>query len=190
MATVIAALVRGTSQLITAATGLLLVFWAVYAMEGMASRLPTTTARELIVTAAVMLPWTLLFSSGFHDLSKASSREWVFWIGNALVLGFIYYYNSKTTEAGLTKTAMPVIACACAAVPHISRRMRFIYSVLCVLFAACGVVVFYYAMQTVLTPGRSFATPAIAAFVLVFALAAITAGALLIASYIRRSPAR
>jgi hypothetical protein len=133
---------------------------------------------------------TLLFGSGFHDLSKAGSREWVFWIGNALVLGFIYYYNRNTTEAGLTKTVMPVIACACAAVPHIFRRMEFIYSVLCVLFAVCGAVVLYYAMQTVVTPGRSFASPAIAAFVLVFALAAITAGALSIASYIRRSPAR
>jgi hypothetical protein len=190
MATMIASLVRGTSQLIAAATGLLLVFGVVYAMEGMASRLPTTTARELIVATAFMLPWTLLFGSGFHDLSKATSRGGVFWIGNALVLGLIYYYNRHTTEAGLTKTAMPVIACSCAAVPHVFRRMGFIYSVVCRLFAVCGLVVFYYAMQTVLTPGRSFATPAIATFVLIFALAAITAGALSIASYIRRSPAR
>jgi peptidoglycan/LPS O-acetylase OafA/YrhL len=190
MATVIAALVRGVSQLIAAATGLLLVFSLVYAMERMASRLPTTTARELIVATAFMLPWTLLFSSGFHDLSKATSREWVFWIGNALVLGFIYYYNRNTTEAELTKTAMPVVACACAVVPHVFRRTGFIYSVLCVLFAVCGVVVLYYATQTVLTPGRSFATPAIAAFLVAFGLSAISAGALTITSYIRRSSAR
>lgn len=186
MATVIA-LVRGISQIIAAAIGLLLIYGVIYAMEGMTSRLPMSTARELVTSTVFMLPWTLLFSSGFHDLSKAARRGWVFWAGNVLVLGFLYYFNRYTTNAGLTKAAMPILACAAATVPHVLRRTAFIYPALCVLFALCGVVVFYYDIQTFVTPGRSFATPAITAFMVTFPLACIIAGALSIASFFRRA---
>jgi hypothetical protein len=143
MAPVIAALVRGTSQFIAAASGLLLVFGVTYAMEGMTSRLPMSTARELMTVTVFMLPWTLLFCSGLDDLSQAVKREWVFWGGIVLVLGSLYYFNRFTTDAGLTKAAMPVLACAGATVPHVLRRLSFIYPALCVLFALCGVVVLF-----------------------------------------------
>ena len=186
MAPVIAALVRGTSQFIAAASGLLLVFGVTYAMEGMTSRLPMSTARELMTVTVFMLPWTLLFCSGLDDLSQAVKREWVFWGGIVLVLGSLYYFNRFTTDAGLTKAAMPVLACAVATVPHVLRRLSFIYPALCVLFALCGVVVLFIDVQTFVTPGRSFATSAITAFMVTFPFTSIIAGTLSIVPLFHR----
>lgn len=188
MASVIVALIRGTAQFIAAASGLLLVFGVIYAMEGMTSRLPMGSARELVTETVFMLPWTLVFCSAFHDLSMAAKREWIFWVGSLLTLGFLYYLNRHTTDTGLTKVAMPVFASAAAIVPHALRRLAFIYSVLSGLFALCGVVVFYLDVQTFIT-GSSFATPAIAVLMVIFPLAAITAGTLLIAPLFYRPQA-
>jgi hypothetical protein len=123
---VIVALVRGVSQFIAAASGLLLVFGVTYAMEGMTSRLPMSTAKELLTVTTFMLPWTLLFCFGFHDLSKTAKRKWIFWAGNVLVLGFLYYFNRYTTYEGFTKAATPVLACAGATLRQSSVRLEMI----------------------------------------------------------------
>ncbi len=157
MATVIVLLIRGVSQLVAAASGLLLVFGVIYAMEGMTSRLPMGTARELATVTAFMLPWTLLFCSGLHDLTEATKRQAIFWAGNVLFLGFVCYWNQYTTDAGLTKAAMPVLACTGGTVPHFLRRLSFIYPILCVLFGLCGVAVLCEDIWT-FTTGSSFAT--------------------------------
>ena len=187
MANVMVALVRGACQLIAAVSGLLLVFGLTYAMEGMTSRLPMGAAGELATVTAFMFPWTLLFCSGFHDLSKVLGREWIFWLGNLGVLAFLYYFNRYTADATLTKTAMPILACAVATIPHVLRRLSFFYSVLCVLFALCGIAILYFDIKTFVTPGHSFATPAIAALMGIFPLASITAGALSIILLFRRA---
>ena len=155
-------------------------------MEGMTTRLPMGAARELAMVTVFMLPWTILFCSGFHDLSTAAKHEWIFWSGTVLVLGLLYFLNGYTTDPNLAKAAMPVLACASATVPHFFRRLSFIYSTLCVLFGLCGVIVFCWDTKTFMT-GSSFATPVITALLVIFPIASITAGALLIDSFFRRS---
>jgi hypothetical protein len=188
MPTVIVALIRGVSQLVAAASGLLLVFGVTYAMEGMTSRLPMSTARELATATAFVLPWTLLFCSGLHDLTEATKRQAIFWAGNVLFLGFVYYWNRYTTDADLTKVAMPILACAAAMVPHFLRRLSFIYPALCALFGLCGVAVLCEDIWT-FTTGSSFATPVIAALMVFFPLASITAATLLVIAYFHRGQA-
>ena len=185
MAIVIAPLIRGISQLIAAASGLLLVFGVVYAMEGMTSRLPMGMAKELAEVTIFMLPWALLSCSGFHDLSNAARRDWIFQAGSMFGLGFLYYLNRHTADSGVAKAAAPVLASAGAIVPHVVRRISFVYSALCVLFALCGIVVLYLDVQTFAT-GSTFATPVIAVLMVIFPLACITAGVLTVASLIHR----
>lgn len=181
----IAALIRGLSQLVAAISGLLLVLGVTYAMEAMTTRLPMGAAAELVISTTFMLPWTLLFCSGFHDLSTATKREWLFWAGSLLVVGLLYYFNRHTTEMSVTKGAMPVLACGAAAVPHVFRRLSFSYSIVCILFGLCGLAAAWSDIVT-FTTASSYATSTIAVLMVVFPLAAISAAGLSIASFFNR----
>src|ERR1700746_1276457 len=90
-------------------TGLVLVYGVVYAMEGMTTRIQMSTIRELATSTLWMLPWALLFCSGFHDFSIAAKHSWVFWSGAALLMSFVYYYERNTTSSGVTKVLMPLL---------------------------------------------------------------------------------
>src|SRR6266702_1987714 len=103
-------LLRGALRVTAAIAGLLLVYGVTYAMEGMTTRLPMSTTRELATSTLWMLPWTLLFCSGFDYFATLAKRQWVFWIGSFLLLFFVYYYDRNTTISGLTKAVMPVSA--------------------------------------------------------------------------------
>jgi hypothetical protein len=181
------AFVRGILSIFAACSGLLLIFGLIYAMEGMTTRLPTSELRELATASVFMLPLTLLFCSGLHDLASASKRDWLFWAGTVFLIVSLYYFSRNTSLAGLTKTIMPLVACLGAALPHVFHRISGIYTAVSVLFALCGVYVLYFVGQTIFTPGRSFATPAIACSILIFALATIAAGVLAISRRFHRS---
>lgn len=181
------AFLRGILSISAACSGVLLTYGLIYAMEGMTSRLPTLAVKELLIATVFMLPWTLLFCSGFHDLAEGTNRHWLFWGWTVLLLAFLYYLDRNTTEAELTKVGMPLLACLGAVVPHAFRRVAVIYSVVSVLFAICGIAMLYFVGQTLFTPGRSFTTPAIAGFMLFFPLTAIAAGVLAISTRFHRS---
>lgn len=172
-------MVRGISQLVAAASGLVLVFGATYAMDGMASRLPTGATREMVTITTFMLPWTLLFCSGLHDLSRTARREWIFWSGCLFLVAFLFFFNQYTAEARLTKLAMPWLACGLATLPHVLRRLSFAYSAVCSFIALCAIVVLYLDVRAFMS-GSSFATSTIAALMVAFGLAGTIGGIFLI----------
>src|SRR5438270_13210368 len=101
---------RGISRVTAALTGLLLVYGVVYAMEGMSTRIPTCPAHELGITTLVMLPWTLLFSSGVVDLGTVTRKALIVWCGITLALAFIYYLEHSSNWCVLTNASIPLIA--------------------------------------------------------------------------------
>src|SRR5580704_12628130 len=102
----IATLGRGILRIAAASSGLLLVFGIVYAMEGMTTRLPTTSFRELMISSAFMVPSTFLFCSGFDDLTRITKRQWPFWAGSVVVLALVYYFDRSTSLQGFNKAGM------------------------------------------------------------------------------------
>jgi hypothetical protein len=177
MASVIMPTVRGILRVTAAATGLLLVYGIVFAMEGMTVRVATIPAREVAVTTAFMLPWTLLFCSGFEDFGIAARRDWVFWVGTLLLLSFIYYFERHTTSSTLTKAAMPVLATVGGVLPHVSLRLRFAYTA-CSLIAGIAGVFAAYHFAGVIFSGGSFATGTIGGLIVGFCIASTATGVL------------
>jgi hypothetical protein len=173
---------RGTSKVTAALTGLLLVYGIVYAMEGMTTRLPMNRLHELVITTLWMLPWTLLFCSGFEDLGKVTRQAWVLWVGMTLVLALLYYFERNTTSAVLTKAAMPLLATVGGLLPHAIPRIRFIFTVCCLAAGIAGIVVLSFALSTFFSPSHSFATQGIAFVIFVFGTASLTTGVLSVAS--------
>jgi hypothetical protein len=76
-----------------------------------------------------MLPWTLLFSSGVEDLGTVTRRAWIFWGGITLALALLYYLEHNMSSSVLTKAAIPLVATACGLMPHIVRRINFVFTV-------------------------------------------------------------
>jgi len=173
----IATLARGIFRIAAASSGLLLVFGIVYAMEGMTTRLPATSFRELVVSTAFMVPWTLLFCSGFDDLTSITKRQWLFWAGSVLVLALVYYFDRSTSLQGFNKVGMPILACILAIQPHMFRRIALLYSLVSVLVGLCGVLVLFNTVQMYFR-GSSFANRPTAVYVLSFAVTSIAAGVL------------
>jgi hypothetical protein len=184
----ISTLVRAISRIVAASSGLLLIVGAVYAMEGMTTRLPTTSFRELVISTGVLLPWILLFCSGFDDLAIIAKREWLFWAGSALLLALIYYCDLSTSLQGVNKAGVPILACILAIQPHIFRRVALLYSLVSLVFGLCGVLVLFYTVQTYLR-GSSFTNQTTAACVFSFAISSIAAGVLSMRRRVRGSHA-
>jgi hypothetical protein len=177
---VIKLLVRGALRATAAISGLLLVYGIKYTMEGETIRLPLNTTRELATSTLSMLPWMLLFCSGFDDFATLAKRQWVFWSGSFLLLLFVYYYDRNTS--GLTKAVMPSLACIGAVIPHVFRRVLLPYTICSVLAGTWGIVVLYFAFQTFLSPKTSFANGAISFVLVTFALTSLGAGVLSVTS--------
>ena len=176
---------RGISRVTAATTGLLLVYGVVYAMEGMTTRIPTSPLRELGITTIWILPWTMLFCSGLDDFGTVTRQNWVFWAGVTLALAFLYYFERNTGSSIVTKIAMPLLATAGGLMPHVIRRIRFLFTVFSLAAGVAGLVVFYVALTSNLS-GSSFATKAIAFVVFAFATASLITGVLSVASLKRR----
>src|SRR5882762_8076693 len=173
-------LVRGALRATAAISGLLLVYGIHYTMEGVIIGLPLSTTRELATSTLSMLPWMLLFCSGFDDFATLAKRQWVFWSGSFLLLLFVYYYDRNTS--GLTKAVMPLLACIGAVIPHVFRRASLLYTIFAVLAGTCGIVVLYFGFQTFLSPKASFANGAITLVLVTFALTSLGAGILSVTS--------
>jgi hypothetical protein len=169
---------RGILRMLAGVTGLLLVYGFVYAMEGMTTRIPTSPIRELLMSTLWMLPWALLFCSGFHDLSIAAKRAWLFWGGSVLLILLVYYYERNTSSHELTKSLMPLLISIGGILPHVFRRLSVLYAICSVCAGLVGILVLYNALQTFLSAGSHFNTRTIAALMVTFALTSVGAGAL------------
>jgi hypothetical protein len=173
---------RGIAKLMAGVTGLLLVYGAVYAMEGMTTRIPMNRWHELAVTSLWMLPWTLLFCSGLEDLGTAAQKAWVFWIGAGLALILLCYFERNTTSTILTKIAMPVLAVSGGLLPHIIRRIRFVFVVCNLATGVAGTFILYLVLRTFLSPATSFANKGVEAVIVAFGVSAFATGVLAAAS--------
>jgi hypothetical protein len=178
---------RGIASVTAAATGLLLVYNVIYSMEGMTTRVPMNPARELAMTASWMFPLTILYCSGLHDFCNATKQEWIFWMGSMLAVAVLFYFESSTSSDILTKVAAPILAAAAGVLPHVLRRVRFVFTVFCFTASLAGAVVLYFVMISYFS-GSSFATKATGFLVFAFGTASLTVGALSLASAIRRNP--
>ena len=176
------AALRGTSKVTAGLTGLLLVYGIVYAMEGMTTRVPMSRLHELLIATLWMLPWTLLFCSGFEDFGKVTRQAWVLWVGMTLVLALLYYFERNTTSAVLTKAVMPLLATVAGLLPHAISRIRFIFTVCCLAAGVAGAVVLSLAFSAYFS-GHSFATKGIASATLAFGIASLATGLLSVAAF-------
>lgn len=134
----------------------------------------TASERELAVMTAFMLPWTLLFCSGFEDFAVAARRDWVFWSGTVLLLIFVYYFDRHVASFTLTKVAMPLLATSGGALPHVTRRLRLLYTICSLVAGAIGLFFAYQlAAASVL---RGSAIGMIAGLMVFFCVASIATG--------------
>ena len=138
------------------------------------------------MSAVFTLPWALLCCSGFDDYAETLNREWLFWIGAALMFAFLFYYEHHTTSSSLTKALMPPLACAGAVLPHLFQRMSVLYRACSLLVAVCGAATLYFVFRTFLS-GSRFANIAIATLVMAFSIASLGAGALSLATLRHRT---
>lgn len=180
---------RGTSRIMAAITGLLLVYGVVFAMEGMTTRIPTSTIRELATSTLWMLPWAVLFCAGFHDLSIATKRAWLFWGGSVLLIFFVYYYERNTSSYALTKSLMPPLIWIGGVLPHVFRRLSLLYELCSVLAGIAGIVVLYYTLPAFFSPQTHFNSKTTAAVIAAFAVTSLGAGILSVLPVLpRRAP--
>jgi hypothetical protein len=179
-------ILRGTARIIAAATGLLLVYATVYALEGMTTRIPIIAARELVVVSLWTAPWMLLFFSGVEDFAIFSGREPLLWLGAAVALLFLYYFDWHTSLSFLTKTAMPPLAVAVGLVPHFVRQVKFLFVLSSVAAGAAGAFVLYHVANVMLSPTTHFATTFIELGFVTFGVASIIVGVLAIFDVYRK----
>jgi hypothetical protein len=175
--------VRGTFRMIAGAAGLLLVYGAEYAMEGMTTRIPISMAYELAITSLLMLPWALLFCSGVEDLGTAAERKWVFWVGATFGLLPIYYFEAHTSSSILTKVAMPPLAIAGGVLPHVIPRIGIAFTLCSIAAGIGGFFVLLWAFKVWYL--GSFATIGIGVVITTFGIAATGAGILSILAMCR-----
>jgi len=169
---------RGIARCTASMTGLLLLYGIVYALEGMTTRISSNRWYELASTTLWILPLTLLFFPGLDDFSRVTRKEWTVWVGTILALSLLYYFERNTSSALLTKTMMPMLAVAGGLVPHIVKRLRFVFAVCGVAAGVAGIFVFYSVITTLLSPRSSFATKGVEFVLIAFGASALAAGIL------------
>ena len=169
-------ILRGTARILAAATGLLLAYGAVYALEGITTRIPIAAARELATVSMWTVPWMLLFCSGLGDLAVATGKRLVLWLGSAAALLFFYYFDWHTSLAWLTKAAMPPLVVGAGLVPFYVKRIGFLFGLSSLAAGVAGGYVLYLAANTFLSSNTHFQTQFIAALIITFGIAGITCG--------------
>ena len=169
--------VRGILSIVAAATGLMLTYGFVYAMEGMTTRVPMTQLHELGISTLWMLPWTILFCFGLEDFDTVTRRPWVFWAGVILALILLYYLERNTSSGTVTKIGMPLLATTVGMLPHVIRRIRFVFIVFSIAFGVSALVLFYFVVNSHLS-GSSFSTRGIGILVLCFGTSSLISGVL------------
>ena len=169
-------LLRGVSKITAAATGLTLVYGVTYAMDGMTKRIPTTPLHELITSTLWALPWTLLFCSGIEDLGKVTQKALLFWVWATTGLGFLYCLEHFTGDSMTTKAAMPLLTLAGGSLPHLVRRMSFVFTIASLAAGVAGFAVIYSVLARFISGSAlSFATATIGFPVSAFAITSTTA---------------
>jgi len=179
-------LLRGVFSITAVTTGLLLVYGIVFAMEGMTTRVPITSPRELAITTLWMLPWTLLYCSGLEDFVAVTRQASVFWLGLAPALSFLYFYERHTSSSVLTKVAMPLLAMLGGLLPRVVRRIKFVFTAISLLAGIAGLVVLFFTVDTLVFSTSSFATKGIRIVFVAFGTASVATGGLSVASFRRR----
>jgi len=176
-------LLRGVFSVTAVATGLLLAYGVTYAVEGMTARIPKTSINELATVTVWMLPWMLLYCSGLEDFVTVTQQASLFWLGLAPALAFLYHFERYTSDGLLTKTAMPVLVIVGGLLPHVFRRLIFVFAVLPFVAGIAALVVLYYTFPSLLT--FSFATRT-TGFLIVLFEAACLGSCALSAAFLRR----
>lgn len=174
---------RAIASVVAAATGLILHYGFIYAMDGMTTRVPTIPLHELGISTLWMLPLTILFCFGLEDFGAVMRRPWVFWAGTILALVLLYYFERNTGSGTLTKIGMPVLATTVGLLPHVIRRVHFVFIIFSIAFGLAALVLFYSAASSYLS-GASFST--IGFVVLSFGASSLIAGTLSVAFLRRR----
>ena len=178
-------LLRGIFAVIAAATGLLLAYSFIYALEGTTSPAPTNPLGELGTSILWMLPWTLLYCSGLEDFVALTQQASVFWLGLVPALASLYDFERLTSSGLLTKVAMPLLATLGGSLPHVFRRIAFVFTMCSPVAGVAGVVILYYAFRILLT--SAFSTRAIGFLTVLFAAACLGSGLMSIALFWRRA---
>jgi branched-subunit amino acid ABC-type transport system permease component len=169
-----------------AIAGLILVYGATYALEGMTVRLPMSSVRELAIISLWAAPWMLLFCSGAEDIEVVARRQIVFWIGVIAALAFLYYFDQYTSMSLLTKAAMPPLAIAAGLAPHFIKQIQFLFSLSSLMAGAAGAYILYYLGNTIFSPTMHFASKFIGFVIVIFGLASSITGLLAIFDVYRR----
>ena len=178
-------LARGICSVTAATTGLLLAYGITFAMEGMTNRIRTSSVHEFATTTLWMVPWTLLFCAGLEDFVIATRRAWLFWVGLAPAIAFLFYFERYTTASLLTESLMPMFSIFLGLLPHAFRQISIVFSLLPLLAGIAGLVALYYTLPSFLT--FSFATRAIGVVIVVFEIASLCTCLLSVALLPRRN---
>jgi hypothetical protein len=178
-------ILRAITSVVAAATGLLLAYGLIYAMEGMTTRVPVSQLHELGISTLWMVPWTILLCFGLEDFGAVTRRPWVFWAGAMLALILLYYFEHNTSSRTVTKIGMPLLATAVGLLPHVIRRIHFVFIIFSIAFGVAALVLFYFAASSYLS-GSFFSTKGIGFLVLTFGTSSFIAGVLSMALLRRR----
>lgn len=178
-------ILRAITSVVAAATGLLLVYGFIYAMEGMTTRVPVSQLHELGISTLWMVPWTILFCSGLEDFGAVTRRPWVLWAGAMLALILLYHFERNTSSRDVTKIGMPLLATAVGLLPHVIRRIHFVFTIFSIAFGVAALVLFYFTVGSYLS-GSFYSTNWIGVLVLTFGTSSLIAGALSVALLRRR----
>jgi hypothetical protein len=70
-------ILRAITSVVAAATGLLLAYGLIYAMEGMTTRVPVSQLHELGISTLWMVPWTIISPALWLRRQRALSNYFV-----------------------------------------------------------------------------------------------------------------
>jgi hypothetical protein len=168
---------RGFFSVLAAATGSMLLYGFIFAMEGMTTRVPDTWLHELATTTIWMLPWTILFCFGLEDFDAVTRRPWVFWAGAMLVMMLLYYFERNTSSSVTAKIVMPPLATAAGLSPHVIRQIHFVFNIFSIGLGVVALVILYRVVDSYFS-GSSFSTKGIEMVVFTFGLSSLIGGVL------------
>ena len=81
---------------------------------------------------------------------------------------------------------MPLLATVGGLLPHVVRRINFVFIVISLVAGIAGLVVLYFTVDTLVSSTSSFATKGIGLVFVAFGTASVATGALSVASLWRR----